>query len=155
MPKLLQPTALQFPLPDLFIRHPVNGDVIPQRPRDGYINVTLLCKKVGKRFHDYHRLSTTEPFLEALSTETGIPVSVLIQVRKGGRDVMLQGTWAHPRVAIHLSQWLSPNFAVMVSGWVFDWMRGKVQDYQPQHVKRYLKNRAKIPYTHFSMLNEI
>jgi hypothetical protein len=25
----------------------------------------------------------------------------------------------------------------------------------PEHVRRFLKNRAKIPHTHFSMLNEI
>ena len=42
-----------------------------------------------------------------------------------------------------------------MSRWVFDWMRGNVQGYMPVHVQRFMKNRAKIPHTHFSMLNEI
>ena len=61
----------------------------------------------------------------------------------------------HPQVAINLGQWLSPAFAVRVSKWVFDWMQGKGQGYMPEHIQRYLKNKSKIPYTHFSMLNEI
>ena len=44
---------------------------------------------------------------------------------------------------------------MQVSEWVFDWMQGKTTPYMPVHVQRFLKNRAKIPYTHFSMLNEI
>ena len=34
-------------------------------------------------------------------------------------------------------------------------MQGKTHPYMPVHVQRFLKNRAKIPHTHFSMLNEI
>ncbi len=29
----------------------------------------------------------------------------------------------HPRVAIHLAAWLSPEFEVLVTGWVADWWR--------------------------------
>lgn len=68
---------------------------------------------------------------------------------------MAQGTWVHPLMAINLSEWLSPNFSVIVSRWVLDWMQGMSQDHHPEHLKRYLKSKAKIPYTHFSMLNEI
>lgn len=42
-----------------------------------------------------------------------------------------------------------------MSSWVFEWMNGNVSGYMPFHVKRYIHNRAKIPYGHFSMLNEI
>ena len=155
MPKLMPPTALPFPQPDLFIEHAVNGGVIPQRPQDGYINATLLCQKFGKRFNHYKDRIRATAFLDALSADTGIPVSALVQIRKGGNDKMAQGTWVHPQVAINLSEWLSPNFSVIVSRWVLDWMQGKVQDHQPEHVKRYIKNKAKIPYKYFSMLNEI
>ncbi len=155
MPQFLPLTPLPFPPPDLFIEHPVNGRVIPQRPRDGYINATLLCQKRGKLFADYYRLVTTKALLDVLSTDMGIPISVLVESRKGGNNKMAHGTWVHPKVAVNLSQWLSPHFAVMVSGWVFDWMQGKVQDHQPEHVKRYIRNKSKIPYSHFSMLIEI
>ena len=146
--------ALDIVQPQLLIEHPVAGEVVPQRAKDGYIHATDLCKQVGKRFADYYRLGDTKEFLNELSSDVGIPTSELVQIIKGG-DHRLQGTWVHPQVAINLGQWLSPEFAVKVSRWVVDWMMGEVQGYMPVHVQRFMKNRAKIPHTHFSMLNEI
>lgn len=57
----------------------------------------------------YLENKTTSAFLQELSTETGIPVSVLIQIKKGGANTLDQGTWVHPHVAINLGQWLSPK----------------------------------------------
>ena len=136
------------------IEHPINGALIPQRPRDGYINATKLCQEVGKRLNDYHRTAQTQEFLEELSSVTGIPVTELVQIVQGG-DHRLQGTWVHPQVAIHLGIWLSPVFAVKVNKWVYDWMSGRTTPYMPVHVQRYLKNRRKVPPECFSMLNEI
>ena len=150
------PTPLYVPVTQLmFIEHEIEGTVIPQRPRDGYINATKLCQKVGKQFFDYSRLGTTKEFIDALRLETGIPVSNLVEVIKGRGDSVEQGTWVHPQVAVNLGQWLSPVFAVQVSKWVFDWMSGAVRGHMPSHVKRYMKNRMKIPYDCFSMLNEL
>ena len=69
----------------------------------------------------------------------------------------IQGTWVHPQVAINLGQWASPKFAVLVSTWVFEWMRGDgATNYRfPYHIRRYLINRSKIPPTHFSMLDQM
>lgn len=105
---------------------------------------------------DYSRLAVTQEFLTELSSETGYPVSELIQSIRGGPPQM-QGTWVHPRVAINLGQWASPKFAVLVSRWVMEWMTGKVREVYrlPYHIRRYLVNRAKIPTTHFSMLDEL
>ena len=160
--------AQRLPIPrqGTLIEHEMDGAVIGQRPFDGYIDATAMCKKAEKFFNDYSRLSSTEQFLAALSTnmgipvtglstDTGIPVTGLIHTLRGGNDPKMQGTWVHPKVAIHLAQWLSPQFAVQVSTWVFDWMQGKTTGYMPVHVKRYMANRAKVPPTHFSMLNEI
>ncbi len=149
------PAPLNFSQPPLLIEHSLDGVVIPQRPRDGYINATRLCDQAGKRFNDYHRLDSTKDFLDELSAVTGIPVTGLVQIIQGGNDKLRQGTWVHPRVAVHLGQWLSPTFAVQVSEWVFDWMSGNVRGFMPEHVQRYMKNKSKIPHTHFSMLNEI
>ena len=149
------PVPFEFEQPSMFIEHSVDGEVIPQRPTDGYINATRLCQRAGKLFGHYREVATTKAFLDALSLDIGIPISKLVQVIRGRGDTVEQGTWVHPRVAIHLGQWLSPEFAVRVSEWVFDWMQGKTTPYMPVHVQRFLKNRAKIPHTHFSMLNEI
>ena len=143
-----------MPQQSLLIQHEIDGEVVPQRPRDGYIDATRLCKQAGKLFGNYHQTAQTQAFLKELSAVIGIPITGLVQVIQGGRPE-LQGTWVHPHVAINLSQWLSPVFAVKVSQWVFDWMSGRVNPYMPVHVQRFLKNRFKIPHTHFSMLNEI
>jgi len=56
-----------------------------------------------------------------------------------------------------LAQWLSPEFAVKVSRWVLEWFSGGGlrRDALPDHVRRYLVNRPKIPATHFSMLDQM
>lgn len=136
------------------IEHDVEDSLIQQRASDGFVNATALCKAAGKQVYDYLRLGTTEAFLKELASETGIPVSGLAIVVKGG-EPELQGTWVHPQVAINLGQWCSPKFAVAVSKWVLDWMAGKVKGRLPVHIERYMANREAIPKTHFSMLNEL
>ncbi len=130
------------------------GDIIPQRIKDGYISATALCQSVGKRFSDYKVLKNTVEFIRELKNQTGLTESELIHVIKGG-EPSLQGTWVHPFLAINLAQWLSPKFAVKVSEWVTEWQSGSMRSVMPVHIERYLQNRGKIPYTHFSMLNEI
>lgn len=146
---------LDFPQPSMFIEHPVNGGVVYQRPQDGYINATLLCQQAGKMFGHYNATARTQDFLGVLSADIGIPISGLVQINKGGNDKVAQGTWVHPRVAINLAQWLSPAFDVQVSKLVWEWVEGTAHHYMPVHIQRFLKNKAKVPHTHFSMLNEI
>lgn len=149
--------AKKLPLPNrpMLIEHRVDGSVILQRPVDGYINATAMCEKAGESFTDYFKLPNTKAFLSALKTNRKIPTTKLIQIITNGIDPELHEVWVHPHVAINLAQWLSPEFAVQVSSWVFDWMEGKSSGYMPLHVKRYMANRAKVPPTHFSMLNEM
>ncbi len=106
--------------------HAVNSVSIGHRLEDGYLNATRMCKASGKMLADYHRLQQTKDFLQALSGDMGIPITELFQPIRGGNP-KLQGTWVHPKVAIHLAQWLSPEFAVQVTNWVFEWMNGNKQ----------------------------
>jgi hypothetical protein len=101
-------------------------------------------------------LKATNEFINELSSDTGIPISALIQSVKGG-DPRFQGTWVHPQIAINLAQWASPKFAVLVSKWVFEWMSGRIPNATklPYHLQRYMINRSEIPSTHFSIFNEI
>jgi hypothetical protein len=114
-----------------------------------------MCQVAGQQFNDYARLGSTKEFVAELSTETGIPVSELIQTLKGG-DTGRQGSWVHPDVAVNLAQWLSPKFAVKVARWVRDWLAGpRKAGVLPYHLDRYTRNVGKIPYTNFSVLNEL
>ena len=137
------------------IEHEVQGNQIPQRASDGYINATAMCQAAGKAWFEYYRLKTTGPFLAVLSAETGIPVSDLTQSLKGG-DVRLQGTWVHPQVAVNLAHWLSPHFAVQVSKWVYEWMSGQsAHAGYSYHLRRYTDNIQSLPYGHWSVLQEM
>ena len=137
------------------ISHQVQNSVVEQRAVDGYINATAMCKAAGKLIADFTRLKTTKEFLEALSSDMGIPITQLIQTLKNGFTGE-QGTWVHPQVAIHLAQWLSAQFAVQVTKWVFDWMSGKgAATKLPYHLERHLLNQNKIPLGYFSVLQEM
>ena len=138
------------------IVHEAPNQMVQQRANDGYINATAMCKAAGRLWHRYWGTRQARDFAAALNSDIGIPISELIQSLKGG-NANLQGTWVHPQVAIHLAQWLSPKFAVMVSKWVFEWISGKAPTHSrlPDHVRRYLVNRHKIPGTHFSILDQM
>lgn len=103
-----------------------NGITISQRIADGYINATQMAKANGKHLAHYLANDRTAQYLQALSTSVGIPTDQLIQSRKGGNPE-LQGTWAHPRLAVDLARWISPEFAVAVDGWFLNWLEGQQQ----------------------------
>lgn len=112
------------------ITHELGNKTILQRSTDGYWNATALCKAAGKEFAHYRVNKQTTDFLTALSGDIGIPMSDIIQTIKGGRGQ--QGTWIHPLVAVNLAQWLSPEFSVKVSKWVFEWThQGKTPTTDP------------------------
>lgn len=138
------------------IPHVSEGVLISQRVQDGYFNATAACSAARKSWAHYLENASTKAYLKELSSDIGIPISELIQSFRGG-DPRQQGTWVHPDVAIHLGQWLSPKFAVLVTRWVREWTaRGKYAGSgMPYHLARYTANSYKIPYTHFSILNEM
>lgn len=136
------------------IEHQLRGHVIQQRAKDGYINATAMCRAAERLWADYRRLRQTEAFLEAMSDDMGIPISELVQSIKGG-EPHLQGTWVHPDVAINLAQWLSPRFAVRVARWVREWMTSGAPTSTSYHLRRYSTNLLRVPYGHFSMLQEM
>ncbi|MHC8493390.1 KilA-N domain-containing protein [Thalassospira sp. SM2505] len=106
------------------IPHTINDRTICQRKDDGYIHATAMCNAAGKRLNNYLRNTVTRDFIDALATETRIRATELVVVKRGGTPSE-QGTWVHPKVALHLAQWLSPGFAVQVVNWVFDWMNDR------------------------------
>jgi hypothetical protein len=89
----------------------IGGRTVPK----GYCNATLMCKANGKKLNDYLRLKRSKSYLEALSLDTGIPVTnlyIIIQGLGSGDEAGLQGTWVHPDVAISIAAWISPKFEV-------------------------------------------
>jgi len=104
-------------LSQLYVR---TGYHIEYRDEDGYIDITNLCRASDIEFENWNSLEKTRKFLNELSEAIGIPTVSLIQYR--GRSGSTQGTWVHPQVAIHIAHWISPEFGVKVSTWVYEIM---------------------------------
>jgi hypothetical protein len=139
--------------------HQYGGQVIRQRASDGYVNATAMCKTIGRNWFHYRELEGTNRFLKALESASGIPMSSLVLTRTGG-DVTTQGTWVHPQIAIHLAQWLSADFAVQVTKWVFDWMSGlgspaAARRSTPIFVQRFQANWDRVDPGYFSIISEL
>jgi hypothetical protein len=132
------------------------GYNIKHREEDGYINVTNLCKAVGKKFSEWKRLEKTQAFLQALSSSMGIPADELLKYKTG--SIHERATWVHPYVSINIAQWISPEFDVKVSSWVYEaMMTGKVDISNTKTFKeiqkenktlkdKYLKRRPRVKY---------
>ena len=96
----------------------LNNVVITSRPLDHYVNATQLCQAGGKKFNDWFRLDTTKDLINELSSDAGIPVSLLVETIRGRSSKFTQGSWIHPDLSIQLAQWISPKFAIQVSKWI-------------------------------------
>ena len=92
----------------------IDGFVIPQRAPDGYVSAAAMCQASGTKMNDYARLAGTQAFIEALESVAGIPATLLVVTTQHG-VASEQGTWVHPKVAIHLAQWCSAKFAGLVA----------------------------------------
>jgi len=114
-------TAQQLALPvdqTTEINREFNGVKIRQRASDNYLDATAMCQANGKRWIDYFENKTTQSFLVALSKSENLALLELVQSERGRYGM----TWIHPYVSINLAQWCSPEFAVLVSKWVFELM---------------------------------
>lgn len=100
-----------------------------------------MCKAYKKRFDNYRKSENYKPYIEALSASLKMSEVALVQSQQGKA-----GVWIHPRVAIHLAMWLSPEFAVEVIGWIESWMtngQNPIERSQPQQSS---SNKSKSAY---------
>jgi len=88
------------------------GNIFEQRESDNYVCLTQMAKIFNKRVHDWSKTKPAVAYIQAVESETGIPVSDLLLSLKGNSRNFEQGSWAHPLVAIAFAQWLSPEFQV-------------------------------------------
>jgi len=104
----------------------LNNIEITTRLTDGYINLTALCKAGNKEYFKWNENKKTKAFLQVLSSSLRIPMDELIKYESGSNEQ--RATWGHPQVAINISQWISPEFDVQVSKWIFELLlTGKVE----------------------------
>jgi len=103
-----------------------NDAPISRRDSDGYANATAMCQANGKRWHNYERLDTSTAYLQALAASLGIPADQLVITTTTGPN-RFRGTWIHPRLAVDLARWISPQFAVWMDGWFLEELEAKAK----------------------------
>lgn len=66
--------------------------------KDGYINVTKLCKAGGKEYKHWKQNKETEVTIQALERSLGIPRDLIIRDIRIGKNES-RGTFVHRRLA--------------------------------------------------------
>ena len=101
------------------VPHHIDGHLIAQRKSDGYVNATAMCKAAGKEWSNYKQNADTRAVVASLSRSLQIRRDLLILTITTGKNAE-RGTWVHPKVALHLATWCSPDFYAQVISWVYD-----------------------------------
>ena len=114
------------------------GHAIQRRQADGFVNATAMARANGKHLPHFLGNARTQAYIQELAAVVGIPTTELLHTRQGGTPTE-QGTWIHPRLAIDLARWLSPQFAVWMDGWFLEGMG------QPQPQAQQLQLAAASP----------
>lgn len=101
-----------------------DGSPVPVSIMDhnGYVDATRLGQIAKIRLDNWWRNKGTKTIIKLLAQDLQIPENDLTIVRKGGKTGIQQGTWIHPRLAIHFAMFCSTSFGIQVSGWVEEWM---------------------------------
>ena len=109
--------------------------VIHYRNEDCYINVIDLCNAGEKKFSEWYSLSESKTFIKLLSSQIGIPEYKIIERKE-------QTVFVHPKIAINIAQWISLEFGLKVSNWIYELMiTGKVITNTVAYKKLQKKNK--------------
>lgn len=120
------------------ILHETNGLQISQCHEDGYINATQMCQAHDKDLSKWLANDSTFDLVAALAkrldikfkspklgnsvwTRVSATFPTLVRVKRGSPETG-GGTWIHHKLAVPLAMWISPEFALLVSDWVEQWL---------------------------------
>lgn len=108
-----------------------NDAAIARRDEDGYANATAMCAANGREWSGYIRTDRTKDYIQALAASLDLtPADLVITTTTGPNE--FRGTWVHPRLAVDLARWISPEFAVWMDGWFLNATQGHQPAPQPQ-----------------------
>jgi hypothetical protein len=80
-----------------------------------YINATHLCNGCNTRFEDWINNNESKLLMRALKDDVHIPVRRLVIHVNDERNPLINGTYVHPKLLIHIASWCSPQYAFKVS----------------------------------------
>ena len=102
---------------------------------DGYLHATQIAKHFGKLPKDYLKTESTREYIAALADNCVrrkilTDKNQLVIIKQGGIE---QGTWLHPKLAIHFARWLDPKFAVWCDEQIEQIISGSLQSLPHQN----------------------
>lgn len=110
------------------------GNIAVSFREDGYLNATQIAGHFGKLPKDYLKTEQTQQYISALAESLSERTKILtdenqiVIVKKGNSKNFTQGTWLHPKLAIHFARWLNPKFAVWCDEQIEALLNGNVSD---------------------------
>ena len=110
------------------------GNIAVSFREDGYLNATQIAAHFGKLPKDYLKTEQTQQYISALAESLSERTKILtdenqiVIVKKGNSKNFTQGTWLHPKLAIHFARWLNPRFAVWCDEQIEILLNGKISD---------------------------
>lgn len=108
------------------------GNIAVSFREDGYLNATQIAAHFGKLPKDYLKTEQTQQYISALAESLSERTKILtdenqiVIVKKGNSKNFTQGTWLHPKLAIHFARWLNPKFAVWCDEQIEILLNGKI-----------------------------
>lgn len=110
------------------------NDAVVSFRDDGFLNATAIAAYFGKQPRDYLKTEQTQQYISALAESLSERTKILtdenqlVIVKKGNSKNFTQGTWLHPKLAIHFARWLNPKFAVWCDEQIEALLNGKISD---------------------------
>ena len=110
------------------------GNIAVSFRADGFLNATVIASHFGKQARDYLKTEQTQQYITALAENLSVKTKILTKenqiviVKRGGSE---QGTWLHPKLAIHFARWLDPKFSVWCDEQIEALLNGNVSDGLP------------------------
>ena len=110
------------------------GNIAVSFREDGYLNATQIAAHFGKLPKDYLKTEQTQQYISALAESLSERTKILtdenqiVIVKKGNSKNFTQGTWLHPKLAIHFARWLNPKFAFWCDEQIEILLNGKISD---------------------------
>ena len=115
------------------------GNIAVSFRADGFLNATAIASHFDKQARDYLKTEQTQQYITALTEFLSVKTKILTKenqiviVKRGGSE---QGTWLHPKLAVHFARWLDPKFAVWCDEQIEALLNGNVSDgLQPKPAK--------------------
>ena len=101
-----------------------------------WFSATDVAKQFDKRPADYLKTEPTEKYLKAVESRYDLSRNQLVKVVRGGK---YQGTYLHKLLAFDFCRWCSPEFAVDMDKFLYDYIAD-------ERVRKAARNDAALEY---------